>query len=313
MTIAGHNSQSSRTWWFRQVLLMIILAAALLLTFELTALDLRVERLFYDFGSGSFPWRHHWFLDQAMHQGLKLINYVLLLAASVICLPALRGKIDRLPPRNALLALAGMLLIPTTTALLKQYTHRHCPWDIIEFGGYAPYLGLLVPAPQDIARGMCFPAGHASGGFAWMVWALALAHSMRRVYRAILALSLAVGLVMGLARMVQGAHFLSHTLWSAWWAWSLSLLLAWLLRAKIFAGQAELKQARAEQESPDEQCVRQSQQHCGTANVLGTPGKLVMFNRDPIDHRLDRRVQQFDNQDEQDTANQQGALNAIST
>jgi membrane-associated PAP2 superfamily phosphatase len=252
----GNRNFSENAWWLRQAVLMAILAMLLLLIFEQTALDLRVERFFYDASSGDFPLRRHWFFELVMHHGLKQVSYTLLLPAAIVCLLAMRGKFAWLPPRNALLALVGMLLIPATTALLKQFTNRHCPWDIIDFGGFAPYIGLLVPGPQDIARGMCFPAGHASGGFAWMVWALALTHSMKPLARTILALSLTVGLAMGLARMAQGAHFLSHTLWSAWWAWTLSLLLAWLFRAEIFAGQTELKQAWCEQESPDGQCVR---------------------------------------------------------
>lgn len=243
-------------WWYRQILSLAVLAALLLLIFERTALDLRVAHLFYAAASGDFPLRHHWFLEVVMHHGLKQVSYVLLIFAAAFCLLAIRGKIDWLPPRNAALALAGMLLIPITTALLKQITNRHCPWDIVEFGGYAPYLGLLTAAPRDLAPGMCFPAGHASSGLAWVVWAVALAHGMKPLARTILALSLALGLSMGLARMAQGAHFLSHTLWSAWWAWALSLILARLIGARL---PVVSEVARAEQAAPDHQCIRQCQ------------------------------------------------------
>lgn len=247
-------------WWYRQVLLMAILAALLLMIFEQTNLDLRLERLFYDPTTGDFPLRHHWFFELVMHHGLKQVSYALLLPAAAVCLLALRGYFAWLPPRNALLALAGMLLIPLTTALLKQISNRHCPWDIVEFGGYAPYIGLFATAPQDIARGMCFPAGHASGGFAWIVWALALTHSMKAHARAFLGFSLAFGMAMGLARMTQGAHFLSHTLWSAWWAWAISLMLARLFRAQMFANvPAVSENSRTKQANPDDQCIHQSQ------------------------------------------------------
>lgn len=257
---ARNDRVEQSDWWYRQVFLMAILAALLLMIFEQTSLDLRLERLFYDPTTGDFPLRHHWFIELVMHHGLKQISYALLFPAAAVCLLAMRGKLDWLPPRNAVLALAGMLLIPLTTALLKQITNRHCPWDIVDFGGYAPYIGLFATAPPDIARGMCFPAGHASGGFAWIVWALALAHSMKAHARAFLGFSLAFGMAMGLARMTQGAHFLSHTLWSAWWAWALSLVLARLFRAEIVAAvPVASEKARSEQTDPDDQCVRQSQ------------------------------------------------------
>ncbi len=281
---ADKDYAAQNDWWFRQLLLMAILAVLLLLIFERTSLDLQVERLFYDPALADFPLRHHWFFAVVMHHGMKQLSIALLFPAAALCLLAMRGKFDWLPPRNALLALAGMLLIPLTTALLKQLTNRHCPWDVIDFGGYAPYIGLLATTAQDIAPGMCFPAGHAASGLAWIVWALALAHGMKSISRVILAFSLAFGLAMGLARMAQGAHFLSHVLWSAWWAWALSLMLARLFRAEIVAavpadhraapsvswppgGRTEHSEvfgggsenARAEQTSPDGQCVRQSQ------------------------------------------------------
>ncbi|MBU3908965.1 MAG: phosphatase PAP2 family protein [Gammaproteobacteria bacterium] len=232
----------------------------LLLLFEQTSLDLHLESLFYDPAIADFPLRHHWFFAVVMHHGMKQLSIALLFPAAALCLLAMRGKFDWLPPRNALLALTGMLLIPFTTALLKQLSNRHCPWDVIDFGGYAPYIGLFATTAHDIAPGMCFPAGHAASGLAWIVWALALAHSMKAFSRVILAFSLAFGLAMGLARMAQGAHFLSHVLWSAWWAWALSLVLARLFRAKIVAAEPVVSDdARTEQTNPNGQCIRQSQ------------------------------------------------------
>lgn len=213
-------------WLFRQALLMALLALLLLGLFENTALDLRIQDYFYDPQLGKFPLRNHWLFELVFHRGLKLACYALLFFATGICLLGLRGRFDWLPRRHAWLALAGMLLIPTSIALFKQYTQRHCPWDIVDFGGYAPYVGLLDSAPRDIARGYCFPAGHAAGGLAWIVWAIALRATRPRLAQRILIGSLALGMLMGLSRMAQGAHFLSHTLWSAWWAWALSLALA---------------------------------------------------------------------------------------
>lgn len=47
-----------------------------------------------------------------------------------------------------------------------------------------------------------------------------------------------LGGLLGVARMVQGAHFLSHTVATLWVAWAVSLLLAAALKADVGLGTA---------------------------------------------------------------------------
>jgi membrane-associated PAP2 superfamily phosphatase len=47
--------------------------------------------------------------------------------------------------------------------------------------------------------------------------------------------------------MAQGAHFLSHVLWSAWFAWALSLALAALLRSRLTPVAATPREAKEAQ------------------------------------------------------------------
>lgn len=225
-------------WPASQALLLIVSALLLLLVFENTSLDMDIARHLYDPGQGEFPLRHHWLFDYVLHHGMKQASYVAVAGALYFCYLGWKGELAWLPRRNALLAALGMLLIPIGTTILKDLTHRHCPWDLVDFGGFAPYLPLLAPPPEGIKAGQCFPAGHASAGFLWIVWALALRPAGRRLARFGLALGLGLGGVMGLARMAQGAHFLSHTLWSLWFAWAMSLTLAVLLKAELGLGKA---------------------------------------------------------------------------
>ena len=53
---------------------------------------------------------------------------------------------------------------------------------------------------------------------------------------------LLLGGVLGIARMAQGAHFLSHTLWSLWFAWAMSLGLAHVVGADLPLGTARARQ-----------------------------------------------------------------------
>ena len=166
----------TRSWFLGHALVLLLGAGLLLVVFEFTELDPLLARPFYDPTKGDFPLRHHWFFAPVFYYGIKFAVVTGALLATAICLCAFTGRLSWLPPRNAALALLGMALIPATVALLKASTSRHCPWDIAEFGGFAPYLGLFARVPADIARGACFPAAHASTGFMWLAWGLALSH-----------------------------------------------------------------------------------------------------------------------------------------
>jgi membrane-associated PAP2 superfamily phosphatase len=47
---------------------------------------------------------------------------------------------------------------------------------------------------------------------------------------ACLALALAAGSVLGLSQQMRGAHFMSHTLWTAWLCWTLAWLVDMVVR-----------------------------------------------------------------------------------
>lgn len=225
ITNASHISRDG-TWLRRHAVLLAISATALLLVFETTRLDLLLASPLFDPASGDFPLRRHWLLTTVMHEQVKQIATLCAIALLGLCGLGMRGRLAWLPPRSARLAAAGMLLIPAATSALKQLTNRHCPWDVIEFGGFAPYIGLLELPSGAIAPGACFPAGHASVGFLWLIWGVALRPASPRAARIAGTLAAVFGLVLGVGQMLRGAHFLSHTLWSLWLAWAICIALA---------------------------------------------------------------------------------------
>ena len=119
--------------------------------------------------------------------------------------------------RSALGKLALSVLLSTSVvALLKDWTHVACPWDLVRYGG---------GQPEGLAVGRCFPAGHASAGYAWMAlyfFFLAVRPAWRWHG---LALGLVLGLVFGIDQQLRGAHFLSHDLWAAAICWTTALLV----------------------------------------------------------------------------------------
>ena len=101
------------------------------------------------------------------------------------------------------------------------------------YGGPEPTLTVMEALLQLDGHGQCFPAGHASGGFYLFAWAVAVAGFSPTGARVIAAAGLLSGLVMGLTRVAQGAHFLSHVLWSAWVSVALTLILAKLILKSV--------------------------------------------------------------------------------
>lgn len=74
-----------------------------------------------------------------------------------------------------------------------------------------------------MAAQACFPAGHASAGYAWLClyyFALLWRPSWRW---AGLWIGLGAGLVFGISQQLRGAHFLSHDVATALICWLLSL------------------------------------------------------------------------------------------
>lgn len=223
-------TSGDQRWLLRQAGGLLLTALLLLLSFETTHLDLFFSAMAFDGVAGIFPLQHHWLFERVLHHGFKSAAYALGLAGLFFCLYAIRHELSWFSRRQAWLAAAGTLLIPLLTTILKQLTNRHCPWDVVDFGGYAPYVSLFATTPSEIAQGRCFPAGHASAGFVWVVWYLALRSTRPEWAKWALWVGLLAGAVAGLDRLLQGAHFLSHVLWSGWLAWTLSLLLCWLLK-----------------------------------------------------------------------------------
>lgn len=237
----------AKNWLQKQAILLLVSAALLLAVFETMPLDLSLQRLFYDPVLGDFPWRHNWLLADVLHTGARELLIVLGLAALGVALLGTRGRLAWLPRRNAWLAATGLLVIPLGISALKALTNRHCPWDVIDFGGYAPYVGLLAIPPDGINPGGCFPAGHASAGFTWLIWGVALRPYSRRLANGALLAGLLLGGLLGGVQMLRGAHFLSHTLWSAWFAWAVCIALAVLFGAELRSQGGPSRQAAAGQ------------------------------------------------------------------
>ena len=117
------------------------------------------------------------------------------------------------------------MLCLAAAAVLKQLSALSCPWNLAEFGGTARYIShwsIAAWRGGDGGPGHCFPSGHASNAFAFLVGYMALRESRPRLARVWLAAVFVIGAAFGLGQTLRGAHYPSHTLWTAWVCWALA-------------------------------------------------------------------------------------------
>jgi membrane-associated PAP2 superfamily phosphatase len=220
-----------KTWMGHQTRWLLLTAGVLLVVFEGTGLDTWISNFFYDAAQKSFPWKEQAWFESIFHVGLKW----LMLGAGVLtaCVVGWRGVLTKqVSIRQWGMGVAAMVMIPLVIVLLKWMTHRSCPWSLDVYGGAVPHMGMLAQLfdPHSRDAGQCFPAGHSAGGFMWLGWGLAVWHTHVRWRKVFLWVGVLAGTFMGLTRVMQGAHFVSHVLWAAWFAWVTALSLAGLFR-----------------------------------------------------------------------------------
>ena len=205
----------------RPLAMMTLTALLCLLLWDAAGQDLWLAQAFGS--SNGFALRDHWLFLQVMHEGARRLAWLVLLALTIgIWWPfgVLRSLHSRQRVQLVISALAGLVVIN----VLKYGSTSSCPWDLQEFGGVARYVSHWALGALDGGSGRCFPAGHASAGFAFVGGFFALRHSQPPAARWWLLAAISAGLVLGLAQQVRGAHFMSHTLWTGWLCWC----AAWL-------------------------------------------------------------------------------------
>ena len=225
------TQRSARSFYTRQAIALLLAAIALGVLFHATRLDLQLARPYYDPVNHAFPWRFAWVSKYLVHRYLK---YALLACGvgvwAVALLRATRARAGAsgffARHRRRWWCIAwSFVAVPVVIGILRRLSPMHCPWEVADFGGYAPYFDLFAAAPAGIRAGHCFPAAFVGTG-SWLI-AFALLWFPQRKGRSvaigIAAIALALG--MGWVQQMRGAHFLSHTLWSIWVSWAVIVMV----------------------------------------------------------------------------------------
>lgn len=208
------------------------LATAVLATLVFTAfpnLDLWVTALFWSPDSGFFlgnwPPFHLAFAVVPILTWILVAGLLALLAAAIVTdLPLAR--------RQILFLLLSFAIGPglLTNAVLKDHWGRARPSAVTEFGGTKTFTPALEPTDQ-CTHNCSFVSGHGAMAFSLIGFAYLPATRRRRL--AATTAALAFGAFVSLARIAQGGHFLSDTVFAALVATGTAWLLhRWIVDAR---------------------------------------------------------------------------------
>mgnify|MGYP001828941016 CR=1 FL=1 len=183
-----------------------------LLFLLLPELDLAFTEIFYSPGAGFTHTDALW--ERILYESVDwIVGFAVAAALGVLVFDvARRGPIGRRGKVAALL-LVVLALGPglVVNGVLKEHWGRARPRDVTQFGGDKQFTPAMVISDQ-CERNCSFSAGHPSAGFALAALGYACVSRRRRLL--VFAAATAFGLVVGLARVAVGGHFLSDVLFS---------------------------------------------------------------------------------------------------
>jgi len=209
-------------------------------------LDLWLTRQLYDGSLQAFVWGKSEFVDLVLYRGHKWLMTLVAFGLIVWGARAVWTHRRGFGPKHLAVGIIGTVFIIVAVGALKKITGIDCPWSIDEFGGAMPFIPMQevirLALDGQVGQGRCFPAGHSTGGLFLLAWAAALYDTSRHASAWLIASGLLLGFLMGLVRMAQGAHFLSHVIWAMW----LSALLAYLFWVVLLRPNATVSDKRHE-------------------------------------------------------------------
>lgn len=203
-----------------------LILACLACWVQTTGLDLRLARMLFDPALDDFPLHGSRWLELLGHRMVLALPIGVGLAAAGVAAASFRIPAWRRWRGTALAVAATCLTGQLLINQLKHHTTLPRPYDLETLGGYTPYPAHWWTWTRARAGG-ALPSGHAGAGYALLSlyfagWALG-----KPAWRwGGLAVGVAAGLGFSAVRILQGAHFLSQTIWSA--------ALMWLLAAAFF-------------------------------------------------------------------------------
>lgn len=226
LPLASPHPQAMASLWLWGTLLVLTLV------WDASGADLSAMTWLGD--PQGFAWRDHWWLSSVLHNGAKQLAVLVYVGVLAMTLWP-KGIWRQLSPSQRLEIAMGITLSLVVITAIKRISLTSCPWDLEAFGGTARYVSHWTWGVSDGGGGSCFPGGHASSAFAFMAlslpWLTSSQTDHQRMGRALTVAILLIGWVLGLAQTLRGAHYPSHTAWTALFcaatAWANHVVFAW--------------------------------------------------------------------------------------
>lgn len=218
------NTKNYSLWTW---LLLPLWCLTLLILFPPQTLDIAISGLFFD-GQG-WPLKNDFFFNVVLYKSSKIIPIGAALASVYVLVKNLIANRRGLQPDSywiyrPLYILIAMLACVLVVWWLKASTGVYCPWSVSYFSGDH---ALREPTWSWFFQdGRCWPSGHSGTGFCLLALFFALRDKYPQLARKTLVIVLILGAICSLTRIVQGAHFLSHTLATA--------LIDWIICAGLY-------------------------------------------------------------------------------
>jgi membrane-associated PAP2 superfamily phosphatase len=211
------------------VLLLLVLVTAIV---AVTGADLALSGMYYSVADCSvtdwpvgeqFPWKLLYRIDRA--PAVLLAATGLFMAVAGLIMPRLKQWVKPGFFLVLLLVLGPGLVVNVG---FKEHWGRPRPRDVIQFNGSRQFQQPWQPA-VDGAKGRSFPSGHSSAAFFMTAPFFIYRRKRPMLAKTWLAGGAIFGLLMSFARIAQGGHFLSDTIW----AWGIVHMLAIVLAALL--------------------------------------------------------------------------------
>ncbi|MGB5919760.1 phosphatase PAP2 family protein, partial [Arcobacter sp.] len=139
--------------------------------FAFTPLDIYVQNFFYKFDT------HTWLIDKhdpiikyIFYNGIKKVLMIFSLLVLFTLIVFRKNKLVKMYRNGLIIVLLSSYTVPFVVVSLKDVTNMPCPKNIEYYGGKYPDVNIFQSYPKDFKekRIRCWPAGHASAGFALM-------------------------------------------------------------------------------------------------------------------------------------------------
>lgn len=186
--------------------------------FEYTDVDMLIQQPLYLSAENRWMVHDPQLLRKIFYTGIKIPIYIIGLGALALTIISWKNNVWNEYRKGLIIVTLTLIILPTSIALGgKNITNVQCPEDLARFTGTIPYVKHFEPYPPNPKspdgkwpKGRCWPAGHASGGFA-LVSLVCLFRTRKNKIRAFL-FAMSMGWIMAIYQIIRGAHFLSHNI-----------------------------------------------------------------------------------------------------